>query len=116
MKREDVQHLLSLSGHLTFRKCYPGVTFRIFSASADDVKERLDMGLLDMGLLTEPADVGKYAFCRMKDKDRWGVLVRTDSPLAALESVTPQDLESVPLLINGRESVQRELSSWFGER
>ena len=101
---------------VTFRKRYPGVTFRIFSASADDVKERLDMRLLDMGLLTEPVDVGKYAFCRMKDKDRWGVLVRTDSPLAALESVTPQDLESVPLLISGRESVQRELSSWFGER
>lgn len=101
---------------VTFRKRYPGVIFRIFSASADDVKERLDMGLLDMGLLTEPVDVGKYAFCRMKDKDRWGVLARTDSPLAALESVTPQDLESIPLLISGRESVQRELSSWFGER
>lgn len=73
------------------------------------------MGLLDMGLLTEPVDVGKYAFCRMREKDRWGVLVRTDSPLAELEAVTPQDLESVPLLVSGRESVQRELASWFGD-
>ena len=74
------------------------------------------MGLLDMGLLTEPVDVGKYAFCRMKEKDRWGVLVRTDSPLAELDAVTPQDLESVPLLVSGRESVQQELASWFGDR
>ena len=56
----------------TFREQYPKVTFRIFSANADDVKERLDTGLLDMGLLTEPVDVGKYAFCRMQEKDRWG--------------------------------------------
>ena len=101
---------------VSFRTLYPKVTFRIFSANADDVRERLDMGILDMGLLTEPVDVGKYAFCRMREKDLWGVLVRADSPLAAMEAVTPQDLEDVPLLISGREIVQRELASWFGER
>lgn len=101
---------------VSFREHYPKVTFRIFSANADDVKERLDTGLLDMGLLTEPVDVGRYAFCRMKERDRWGVLVRLDSPLANLNSVTPDDLERVPLIISGRESVQRELASWFGDR
>jgi DNA-binding transcriptional LysR family regulator len=100
---------------VSFRKLYPKVTFRIFSANADDVKERLDTGLLDMGLLTEPVDVGRYAFCRMREKDLWGVLVRADSPLAALTAVTPRDLEQIPLLISSRESVQRELASWFGE-
>lgn len=101
---------------VSFRECYPKVTFRIFSATADDVKERLDTGLLDMGLLTEPVDVGRYAFCRMKERDRWGVLVRLDSPLAGLDSVTPDDLEQVPLIISGRERVQRELANWFGDR
>ena len=95
---------------VSFRERYPKVTFRIFSASADDVKERLDMGLL-----TEPVDVGRYAFCRMKEKDRWGVLMRTDAPLAQREVITPGDLENVPLLLSGRETVQRELASWFGE-
>ena len=74
---------------VTFREHSLKVTFRIFSANADDVNERLDMGLLDIGLLTEPVDAGKYSFCRMKEKDRWGVLVRADAPLAALEAVTP---------------------------
>ena len=101
---------------VSFRERYPKVTFRIFSATADDVKERLDTGLLDMGLLTEPVDVGRYAFCRMKERDRWGVLVRLDSPLANLNSVTPDDLERVPLIISGRERVQRELANWFGDR
>lgn len=101
---------------VSFRERYPKVTFRIFSANADDVKERLDTGLLDMGLLTEPVDVGRYAFCRIKERDRWGVLVRLDSPLAGLDSVTPDDLEQVPLIISGRERVQRELANWFGDR
>ena len=101
---------------VSFRERYPKVTFRIFSATADDVKERLDTGLLDMGLLTEPVDVGRYAFCRMKERDRWGVLVRLDSPLAGLDFVTPDDLEQVPLIISGRERVQRELANWFGDR
>lgn len=101
---------------VSFQERYPKVTFRIFSATADDVKERLDTGLLDMGLLTEPVDVGRYAFCRMKERDRWGVLVRLDSPLAGLDSVTPDDLEQVPLIISGRERVQRELANWFGDR
>ena len=100
----------------TFRARYPKVTFRIFSANADDVKERLDMGLLDMGLLTEPVDVGKYAFCRMEEKDRWGALVRADSPLAARERVTPEELADVPLMFSGREQVQRELANWFGDQ
>ena len=101
---------------VSFRERYPKVTFRIFSATADDVKERLDTGLLDMGLLTEPVDGGRDAFCRMKERDRWGVLVRLDSPLAGLDSVTPDDLEQVPLIISGRERVQRELANWFGDR
>lgn len=99
----------------TFRARHPKVTFRIFSANADYVKERLDLGLLDMGLLTEPVDVGRYAFCRMKERDLWGVLVRADAPLAAQERVGPEDLAQIPLIISGRESVQQELASWFRE-
>lgn len=101
---------------VSFRERYPKVTFRIFSANADDVKERLDTGLLDMGLLTEPVDVGRYAFCRMKERDLWGVLVRMDSPLAKLSAVTPDDLSQVPLIVSGRDRVQQELGNWFGDR
>ena len=42
--------------------------------------------------------------------------MRLDSPLAGLDSVTPDDLEQVPLIISGRERVQRELANWFGDR
>lgn len=98
-----------------FQERYPKVVFHVLSASADAVKERLDLGLLDLGLLTEPVNVEKYGFFRLKEKDRWGVLVREDSSLAKLDAVTPRDLENIPLIISGREIVQKELASWFGE-
>ena len=98
-----------------FQERYPKVVFHVLSASADAVKERLDLGLLDLGLLTEPVNVEKYGFFRLKEKDRWGVLVRKDSSLAKLDAVTPRDLENIPLIISGREIVQKELASWFGE-
>lgn len=39
---------------VSFRQKYPLVQFSIYSAIADDIKERLEKGLLDMGLLVEP--------------------------------------------------------------
>lgn len=79
----ETRSMTTLSRHIRlFRQRYPQVRFRIYSAIADDVKERIEKGLLDMGLLTEPVDIGRYAFHRLPEKDRWGVLVPEDHPLA----------------------------------
>lgn len=99
----------------SFRQKYPLVQFSIYSAIADDIKERIEKGLLDMGLLTEPVDISKYEFCRMPVKERWGILTREDSPLAAKDFVTPEDLREVPLLMVRRELVKNELANWFGD-
>lgn len=105
-----------LSEHIReFRRLHPQVQFRIYSANADDIKERIEKGLLDMGLLTEPVDIGRYAFLRTPQKDRWGVLLPKEHPLAQKGTVTPKDLLGVPLLISGRETVRNELAGWFGD-
>lgn len=112
----ETQSMTFLSRHIrSFRSLYPKVQFRIYSANADDIKERLEKGLLDMGLLTEPVDIGRYAFLRLPQKDRWGVLVPKGSALAEKETVTSQDLVGIPLLLSGREQVRGELANWFGE-
>ena len=100
-----------LSEHIrAFRRLHCQVQFRIYSANADDVKERIEKGLLDMGLLTEPVDIGRYAFLRTPQKDRWGVLLPKEHPLAQKSTVTPNDLLGVPLLLSSRESVRNELA------
>ena len=54
---------------------YPRVTFDIFTATADLVKEQMDKGLLDIGLLLEPIDMEKYDFIRLNIKEKWVVLM-----------------------------------------
>lgn len=99
----------------TFREKYPQVTFDIFTATADLVKEQMDKGLLDIGLLLEPVDMEKYDFIRLDAKEKWVVLMRPDSPLAEKESVTAKDLSGLPLILPRRMNVQNELASWFGD-
>ena len=98
----------------TFREKYPQVTFDIFTATADLVKEQMDKGLLDIGLLLEPVDMEKYDFIRLEMKEKWVVLMRPDSPLAEKETVTAKDLSALPLILPRRMNVQNELASWFG--
>lgn len=98
-----------------FQQEHPQVQFHIHSAMADDIKERLEKGTLDAGLLTEPVDIGKYEFLRMPLKEQWGVLVRKDAALAQKASVCPADLVGTPLLMVKREMVKNELAGWLGD-
>lgn len=99
----------------SFQKSYPLVQYEMYTANADDIKDRLDRGLADIGLMTDPVDVSKYNFIRLPRKEQWGVLVRKDSELAAQETVSPEDLTKVPLLMVKRTLVKNELASWFGK-
>lgn len=98
----------------SFRQKYPDVSFEIYTAIADDVKERLENGVLDMGLLLEPVEISRYHYLRMPLREKWHVLLRKDSPLAKKQSITPDDLADVPLIAAKRQSVRNELENWFG--
>ncbi len=98
-----------------FHQKYPLVTFDIFTATADLVKEQMDKGLLDLGLLLEPVEMGKYEFIRLDMKEKWVVLMPPDDPLAEKEAVTAGDLAELPLILPRRMQVQGELASWFGD-
>ena len=97
-----------------FQRENPLVSFSIYSGNSDNIKERIERGLLDIGLLQEPVDIAKYSFVRTPGREQWGVLVREDSELASRKSVSPADLAAVPLILPEREIVQNELLNWFG--
>lgn len=98
-----------------FQEKYPMVQYDLYTANADDIKERLDKGILDIGLLTEPADISKYNFIRLKKREKWGILVRKDSELSSKEKIAPEDLLQVPLILVKRPLVKNELAGWFGD-
>lgn len=99
----------------SFREKYPLVTFDIFTGNADLVKEQMEKGLIDIGVLLEPIDMEKFDFIRLKDKERWAVLMRPDDPLAEKESVSAKDLENAPLILPRRTNVQNEVVNWLGD-
>lgn len=96
------------------RREHPGVRYHLFSGNADDVTERLDRGLLDFGVVIDPADLHKYDFLRIPGSDSWGLLMPADHPLAAKEAVSPGDLDGVPLLVSRQSMVAGDLARWLG--
>ena len=109
----SVEILTRLCG--SFREMHPKVVFDLYTASADAVKERMERGLIDVGLLLEPVDLEKFEFIRLGVRERFVLLMRPDDPLAAKAGVTREDLADLPLILPRRLNVQSELASWFGE-
>lgn len=98
-----------------FRKKYPLVRYEFYSGNAGNIHERMERGLLDIGLMSEPIDIRKYEFISMPVKEEWGALVQEDSPLIDKEFITPQDLVSIPLILPLGDFAQSNIGKWFGE-
>ena len=100
------------------QKDYPEIHYHMHSGNAPDITDRLDNGLLDFGILIQPADIAKYDSLELPEKDVWGGVMRKDSPLAAKACICKEDLRTVPLLCS-RQAVlsQRHgnaFAAWFG--
>jgi DNA-binding transcriptional LysR family regulator len=98
---------------------YPNIRYHLYSGNEDDVTERLDKGLLDFGILIQPADLSKYNYINIPAKDVWGVVMRKDSPLACKDTIQALDLLNVPLICS-RQAMKptyskNEFADWFGE-
>ena len=87
--------------------------FNLYNEMADDIKDRMDKGLIDVGLLLEPIDTSKYDFIRLSQKETWGVLMRDDHPLAGRESIAPDEIVEYPLILPLRERVRAEILNWL---
>ncbi|SCJ55775.1 Hca operon transcriptional activator [Anaerotruncus sp. 2789STDY5834896] len=95
------------------RQDYPNIRFHIVSGDAADVLEQLDKGLIDFGVLLEPVDISKYDYLQLPARDRWGVLMRRDAPLAQKDCIAPQDLWGKPLIISRQTTGGSPLEKWM---
>ncbi len=100
------------------QKTYPCIHYHLYSGNSEDVTERLDKGLLDFGILIQPADISKYDYIGIPAKDVWGVIMRKDSPLAEKPFITKEELQGIPLICS-RQAMQHgrtgAFAEWFGE-
>jgi DNA-binding transcriptional LysR family regulator len=100
----------------TFHLNYSQVKFNLYTGNANDIREKIDNGLLDIGLLLTPVNIEKYDSIRLPQQERWGILMPNNAMLAKKEYVTPDDVVGLPLIIPNRSVVQQEIASWFGNR
>lgn len=96
------------------RDDYPDVNFHLFSGNEEIVAERLDKGLVDFALFIGQVSLEKYNYLALPREDVWGLVMRRDHPLAAKESVRPEDLPGVPLICSRQMIDNNEMSGWLG--
>lgn len=120
----------NLSGHITigcgetiamdkitniladFHHKYPDVKFHTYSGDADSILDRLDKGLVDIGLLLGPIRQEKYDYLNLHQKDVFGLLMPEDCKLACQESVNIDQLKSLPMILaeqtfSGHQELER---------
>ena len=84
----------------------PKLHLRLHSGNRDDVTERVDKGLLDFGIVFGDEPEARYEWLRLPWMDRWGVLMRSDDPLAAREGLTLDDLHGRRVIASSQSSRQ----------
>lgn len=97
-----------------FSALHSHVRYELYSADGDDIREKLDRGELDFGILLEPVEAAKYDYLRLPYWETWGILMRADDPLAEKETLSRDDILPLPLFPPRREIVQDNIAGWFG--
>ena len=112
----ETHNMTHLSRYIAgFQKLYPRVRFEIYTALTDEIEERMEKGLLDVGMLMEPIDVSRYHFRTLNYLETWGILTEEGSELAELKSVKPADLLGIPLIFPSRALTMKDgIKQWLG--
>lgn len=79
---------------------YPLIRFHVISGDRATVMDQLDKGLIDFALLHGDVDSAHFESHPVPYHHIWGILMRRDSPLAAKEAVTKEDLRGQPMIIS----------------
>ena len=100
-----------------FCDLYPLVRFSLFSGTAPEIRERMDRGLADLGLLLDPVETDEYDYVRMNCTERHAAFMRPDDPLAQKERLFPEDFAGKPLILSrrGLNSIRNWMGSHFQE-
>ena len=96
-----------------FRASHPLVRFHLLSSNAQTTAESLRMGIANFGVFNQPADLEGFEYVTLPQQNRWGVLTRRDGPLAGRTSVSPKDLENLPLYFSKQQLIRSRMAGWL---
>lgn len=99
----------------TFKESYPLFRYHLTSGNTEQVVERLDRGLIDFAVIAEPPNLSRYNYMEVPGVDRWGLIMRKNSPLAEKQTIHFEDLEGLDLICSA-QGMQFDISRWCGEK
>ena len=94
---------------------YPGIVFELNSGNSADLMDRLNKGFYDFLLECEVQAHVNLNTLVLPIRDEWGLIIRADSPLAALRTVTPADFVKVPIIMSQQGVGSAHMKDWLGE-
>lgn len=94
---------------------YPGIDFQLYSGTTADLMDGLVRGQYDFLLECDLQPHVNMNVLELPDPDVWGVVVRSDDPLAGREGAAPEDLVGRKLITSRQGTKVGPLHDWLGE-
>lgn len=95
-----------------FRKQFPQVSFNIWCASSSDIGQRVEQGILDLGIIRQPLPMENLEAMYLTD-EAWIAITGKGHPLASCTSISLDQLCKEPLFIPSRQPLQNEIRHWL---
>lgn len=107
-----MQRIANIISHII--QDYPTVKFHILSGDYSFAEKRLNTGTVDFAVIIGNLPLSNYALLQLPEKDKWGILVNKNDPLAKQKFVRPRDLINRPILNSQQADVHHIFDNWFG--
>ena len=99
-----------------FRQAHPAVSYSLWNGSSDDVADRLDKGLSDLGIVASPYNTEQLRGL-VVGQEPWAAILPRDHPLA--RDPSPQiplaSLVGIPLIVPSLRSRMEAIRRWFAQ-
>lgn len=109
---QSMEHILGIAAAM--QKEHPDVHFHFTSGDSGDLVDRLDAGLFDFCILYGDIDQSGYDYLTLPYSEEWGLLVRSDDPLAAKEFLQTEELHTLPLILSRAAMQSQQFFRWIG--
>lgn len=109
---QAITPLLEIIKH--FQILYPGVKVSLVTGTADQTKELIENGLLDVGFFLKPFHIHDAVRQDWNQKEKWVAVVHKDHPLASRQKITPADIVDEPLIMPYRKEMRSLIVEWTG--
>lgn len=96
-----------------FKERFRNVHYNFYTGNAEQIKEKIEQGLLDFGLLLEPTNIDNFEYIRLNIKEEWGVIMPSDDVLIEKPFITPKDLIGKSIILTKRKEVKSLIENWF---